>query len=223
MALVAGWGGAGAYVSSSVIRLAVDPGERSVDPRLPDRVNLVWQEVVDRASLAEIIRRPAFELYPSERNRMPFEDVIQGMKRDIRIERVDGTAEAATLRISFAYPDQAKAKGVVDALTRKLLDNPEVSDVSIVSGATLPEVPLAPDRIGFLERGLGLGALFGVLSAFLRWRTKWTLKVIGFGLAGFIAMGLLCFQYRGWLPESYTPLTRRCGSRRMTRKAPGGC
>ena len=100
-AIVAGLLAHGPYVSSSVIRMATLSDERPVDPQLPDRVNLVWQEVVGRASLAEIIRRPEFDLYKSERNRKPFEDVIEGMKRDIRIERVDETAEAATLRISL--------------------------------------------------------------------------------------------------------------------------
>ncbi len=209
----------GHYVSSSVIHVAAASDDRRVDPQLPDRVNMDWQEVVSRPSLSEMIRRPSFDLYKSERNRKPLEDVIEEMKRNVRIERIDqppaqgGMAQA--FRVSFSYPDKVKAKDVADALTERLRNlyaangdtarrhgEVDIPAVQIISPANLPQAPLAPDRLAFLAWGLGLGLLSGVLTAFLRWRAKWTMKMIGFGLVGLVAGAVLFFN--GWIPGWYT-------------------
>lgn len=46
-------------------------------------------EILSRTSLSELIQRPSMDLYRKERLRTPMEDVIEGMRRDIKITILD--------------------------------------------------------------------------------------------------------------------------------------
>ena len=166
------------YVSSAIIQPAA-----ADNPETVDRLHAAWQEATSRRSLSELIQRPNLDLYKAERNRQPLEDVIEDMKKDLRVELVAGSTE---VRVSFSYPDRFKAQAVVDALTQKVNDQIFLTERTrwVVAPATLPETPIQHDRLAFLMSGLGIGLLAGVMASFLRWRTRWTMKVKGFGLAG---------------------------------------
>jgi hypothetical protein len=207
VALVGSFIAHGPYVSSSVIRVADPAGERSVDPVLPDRVNMAWQDVMSRFSLSGIILQK--KLYQAERNRQPYEDVIDEMRRNIRIERIaappDRPAGTADFRISFTYSDRATVADVTQALTSKLVNRyAKGDDIGNPVIGNTPPASLPPDRQRFWNLGLRTGLLLGILIASLRWRTKYTLAIVGFGLAGMIATHLLYFKYTGYLPGHYT-------------------
>jgi uncharacterized protein (TIGR03435 family) len=198
-----------AYISSSVIRTA--PGQNGADnPELSDRMNQIWGEAISRSSLSEIIQNPQLNLYSHERMRKPIEDVIEDMRRDLRIDvlQVDGNPQ---FRVSFTYPDRYKAQLVVEALTRRMLgldDNCAFhcaparprEEFRLMTHATLPDVPLKPDRLAFVIWGLGVGLVAGIVAYFIRWRAKWTLKVLACGLAGCAAAAALSFL----IPNRYT-------------------
>ena len=65
----------GIYVSSATVRA----GDWQ-DPQTIERIQHAWQQVISRRSLSEIIQRPNLDLYKSDRNRKPLEDVIEDMK-----------------------------------------------------------------------------------------------------------------------------------------------
>jgi hypothetical protein len=180
----------GLYLSSAVIQ-----GGPTNDPQIADRLHQAWFEVTSRGSLSEVIQRPDLDLYKGQRRRQPLEDVIEGMKsKDLKVQILHDHGVSA--RVSFLYPDRYKAKAVVDALTRKLADHAHLE----VAAASLPEAPIGPNRLAFMVWGLSIGLATGVVASSFRWRAKWTMKVIGFGLAGCVIAAAL-----SWLiPNRYT-------------------
>jgi hypothetical protein len=165
----------GRYVSSAVIQ-----GGRKDDPQSVDQIHQAWRDVLSRSSLSEVIQRPNLDLYKGERRRQPLEDVIEAMKtKDLKVQMLNDRGASAA-RVSFAYPDRYKAQAVMDALTRKLAGQAHLA----VAPASLPGAPIAPNRLAFMFWGLGIGLLTGVVGSLFLWRARWTMKVIGFGLAG---------------------------------------
>ncbi len=146
---------------------------------LRSRLSPIQQDLLSRASLAEIIRRPVFDLYPSERSRFPMEDVIQEMRdRDFKIEPADATS----FRISFQYPDRYKARAVVREIVARIMP---AGGLQVVTQPTLPDHPSEPDRLRISAIGLGAGLMLGLLIAFLRTRPlRWTLVMAASAVAG---------------------------------------
>jgi uncharacterized protein involved in exopolysaccharide biosynthesis len=120
------------YVSTAVMSITPQPdplrpmSPQAIRQRSFDRIVEMQNTTLSRASLSEIIRRPALDLYKKERRQSPIEDVVEQMRRDIRIRArwsADGglteSLSPIVLDISFAYPDQAKAQGVVRELANR--------------------------------------------------------------------------------------------------------
>jgi len=79
--------------------------------------------ILSRQSLAAIINDPLLDLYKAERRRRPLEDVEDEMRRNIHIQAVRSANDGAVVfRVSFSYPDQAKAQATVRALTARLTE-----------------------------------------------------------------------------------------------------
>jgi uncharacterized protein involved in exopolysaccharide biosynthesis len=170
----------GRYVSTAVLRTS---GSQTAVLRT--------QEVLSRSSLAEIIQRPSLRLYPGERTREPMEDVIEGMRtRDIRVQQV-----GPDLHISFAYTDPVKAQAVTRALmTRFTGSEPDSTPPTgvayeVVEASTLPDQPIAPNRLTFLAAGLLIGLAVGLLAAATMRRPRWVRRMAAFAVAGCL-MGL---------------------------------
>jgi hypothetical protein len=160
------------YQSFAIIHLQPEGDLRS-------RLRPIQENLLSRASLGEIIRRPAFDLYPSERMRLPMEDVTQVMRdRDFEI----GPADANSFRISFQYPNRYKAQAVVRDVAVRLIS---AGGLQLVTQPTLPDHPSEPDRLRMSAIGLGAGFALGLLIAFLRTRPlRWTLVMAASALAG---------------------------------------
>jgi uncharacterized protein involved in exopolysaccharide biosynthesis len=114
------------YVSSAVISVTPQP-----DPLRPTSPDFLRQraanqfaemenEILSRTSLAAIVLD--LDLYKKERQRIPLEDVLQQMRRNIRIEArqsADAGLAPMVLSISFVYPDQVLAQAAVRELAAK--------------------------------------------------------------------------------------------------------
>jgi uncharacterized protein involved in exopolysaccharide biosynthesis len=78
--------------------------------------------------LQELIQRPSLNLYPKERQRKPMEDVIEQMRKAIKITLLEaGAAQpgqkfASAFEISFSYADRYKAQAVVRELVSKFTE-----------------------------------------------------------------------------------------------------
>src|SRR3569833_387040 len=110
------------YVSSATIVVTpmADPARpaspEALRQRALERVERMKTEMLSRAVLSSIINDPRIVLYYVELQRKPLEDVINDMRRNIRMEALP-VAHAALApiiyRISFAYPDAVKAQATV--------------------------------------------------------------------------------------------------------------
>jgi hypothetical protein len=170
----------------------------------PGAFDQVVRGALSRANLSEIIQRPSLQLYKKERARVPMNEVVENMRKDIRIApRGDGVVEVA-----FAYPDRAKAQATTAALVNRLAISmtsirqnsaslwqrawpndppPAGQKVALVSAPDLPETPVGSTRPIFLA----IGTAAGVFAAWLLWRPKRNLGLVGFAVVGAaIALGV---------------------------------
>ena len=115
----------GRYVSSALLRAT--PPKGGGCRQASQQVGMMQQELLSRSSLAELIQRRSLDLYRGERQRMPMQDIIERMRRDIQIRRVPGAeGNGSTLSVSFAYPNRFKALAVARALTTRFVEGNQV-------------------------------------------------------------------------------------------------
>ena len=125
------------YVSSATLRITPQQvPERlvpsNINTQIAQRLTAMQQEILSRTSLSELIQRPSMDLYKKDRLRSPMEDVVESMRKDIKIVILDvptapsqstpGRIVASAFQISFAYPDRYKAQAVVRELVTKFTE-----------------------------------------------------------------------------------------------------
>jgi uncharacterized protein involved in exopolysaccharide biosynthesis len=133
------------YVSQASLRIT--PAQISeailpsvVNQQMADRINEMQQDILSRTSLAELIQRPALDLYKKERDRKPLDDVIEQMRtKDVKIQVMNlgsnpqsassAHATGSAFTVSFAYHDRYKAKAVVDALVSRFVNSNDSGQV----------------------------------------------------------------------------------------------
>jgi len=118
------------YVSTALMRITPQQvPERlvpsAINSQMAERLTQMETEILSRTSLSELIQRPSLNLYPKQRQGMPTEDVIEIMRKDIRISMLDTPVQgtnhtaAAAFVISYKYSDKYKAQAVVRELVSK--------------------------------------------------------------------------------------------------------
>jgi len=122
------------FVSQALLRITPQQvPERlvpsAINSQMAERLTQMQEEILSRTSLIEMIQRPALNLYPKERQRMPMEDIVEQMKgHDIKISMLDMATQganrgvAAAFVIQFKYPDKYKAQAVVRELVSKFTE-----------------------------------------------------------------------------------------------------
>ena len=104
----------------------------TINQQLTERIQQMENEILSRTSLSGLIQDPRLDLYKSERQNKPLEDVIEEMRsRDVRIQIVslpgDERRRASAFTVSFSYPDRLKAQQTVQALITKFNDANQTS------------------------------------------------------------------------------------------------
>ena len=118
------------YVSTAVMRITPQQIPDRLVPsmmssQMAERLQQMQTEILSRSSLAEIIQKPALDLYKKERSRLPMEDIVQEMKnKHISIIPVNdaaalGSRFASAFQIRFSYTDKYKAQAVVRELVTR--------------------------------------------------------------------------------------------------------
>lgn len=196
-----------AYVSSATISVTpvVDPA-RPVSAEVAQEhvaqcVEEMQTDVMSRAKLAAVIDDSRLRLYETERRTTSLENVIDEMRRDIRIETVSSTKRglaSMVFSISFAYPDAPKAQATAGTLAGKFIEanlnrglaqqkvyrpRPPVGEVAaLLSAASLP-VKAEPNRFVFVGWGLAIGIAMGLMAAeTIRW-PRFVRRIAAFGAA----------------------------------------
>jgi polysaccharide biosynthesis transport protein len=125
------------YISLAVMRITPQQVPQTLVPsainsQMAERLTQMQTEILSRTSLSELILRPSLNLYPKERQRLPTDDVVEMMRKDIKISLVDPTATAtppappnrmaAAFAIQYKYTDKYKAQAVVRELVSKFTE-----------------------------------------------------------------------------------------------------
>jgi hypothetical protein len=115
------------YVSTAVLRLvSADPRSTDSAQAAAEHMPEMFQQVLSRDSLAEIILRPSLQLYGPERARRSLDEVIKQMRqRDLHVEPQRDSSfggRPTAFRISFEDSDLAKARACVQAVVSKFVE-----------------------------------------------------------------------------------------------------
>lgn len=121
------------YISTAVMRITPPQVpeklvQSNVTSQITERLGAMQTEILSRGSLRDLIERPALDLYKRDRQHKPMEDIIEAMRKDIRIELLDSPSTqtrnraASAFQISFSYPDRYKAQAVVRELVTKFIE-----------------------------------------------------------------------------------------------------
>ncbi len=95
----------------------------AVNQDIVDRINALSQQVLSRNELTNLIRN--LNLYQRERNRMPLEDVLEVMRKSIKLTPMSpivGSRNVPAFQVSFAYSNRFDAQKVVSSLVSKFID-----------------------------------------------------------------------------------------------------
>jgi polysaccharide chain length determinant protein (PEP-CTERM system associated) len=134
IAVVAGFLWPDTFVSTAVMRITPQQVPQSLVPsnistQISERLTAMQQEILSRTSLQELIQRPSLNLYPKERQSQPMEDVIERMRKAVKITLMEPAGNqsqqqrfASAFQINFSYPDKYKAQAVVRELVTKFIE-----------------------------------------------------------------------------------------------------
>jgi succinoglycan biosynthesis transport protein ExoP len=119
------------YISMASIRV-VPPAvpeklvPTNVSVQMAERVTAMQQTILSRNTLTNIIQ--TYDLYRRERSRLPMEDIIEKMQKDIKVTGLTslggggGPARAAAFRIGFQYENRYVAQKVTRDLMTRFID-----------------------------------------------------------------------------------------------------
>lgn len=93
---------------------------------MTDRISSMAQSILSRGTLTSIINQ--FQLYPRERTRLPIDDIVESMRKDIQISPVsswgsgDGNRQVSAFQVKYSYENRYQAQKVVEDLVRRFMD-----------------------------------------------------------------------------------------------------
>ncbi len=156
------------YISTAVMRVTPQQVPENLVPsainsRMSERLQQMETEILSRTSLAEIIRKPALNLYERELQRVPMEDVVQKMlNKDISISPITnvgsgGNRMVSAFTIQFKYTDRYKAQQVVRELVTKFTEQNvrfQQNQATVTNDFLTSELKAAKEKMGELSARL---------------------------------------------------------------------
>ncbi len=151
------------YVSSAQMEMIYGPAAPAEGRvNLQERLIRMEQEILSRTSLSQVIQDPRLDLYKSERERIPLEDVIEQMRgRDVRIRFEASGSNYVTFGTSFAYSDRVKARDTVQVLLTRFVDWNQVAQATalqVKNHLSRTEIERLEARVAVLEKRLGIAS-----------------------------------------------------------------
>lgn len=145
------------YVSQAVVKIVPQQVpqnmvQSAINQQMSDRINSMAQTILSRTVLTTIIN--SFGLYQRERSRMPIEDVIEMMKKNILILPVaspTGTTDRIpAFGVSFSYENRLMAQRVVQDLVSRFIDE----NIRNRSNATFQTTQFMKDQLDDAKKEL---------------------------------------------------------------------
>ena len=143
------------YVSEVAIRSTAKPAALSAS----------LHNVLSRPQLKALIEK--HQLYTSSHSRLPLEDIIEKMKKDIHVSRNVSDRAPRALTVSFAYEGGAVAQRVTTDLAAALAQTGLYSEFDSASKPS----PIYPNRTMIALSGMFAGAVLGF--AWTAWKRRW--------------------------------------------------
>jgi polysaccharide biosynthesis transport protein len=119
------------YISEGIIRVVPPQVPQSYVPtninsQMSQRINSMYQTISSRGNLTNIIN--LYDLYRRDRSRKPMEDIVEQMRRAIKIGSVvplaQGDREISAFKITFSYENRIVAQKVTaDLVSRFMTEN----------------------------------------------------------------------------------------------------
>ena len=119
------------YVSTAIIRVVPPIVPESFVPsninsQMSQRINSMYQTISSRGNLTNIIN--LYDLYRRDRSRKPMEDIVEQMRRDIKVGSVvplsQGERQISAFQITFSYENRIVAQKVTaDLVSRFMTEN----------------------------------------------------------------------------------------------------
>jgi hypothetical protein len=173
------------YQSVGVLKVLA-PSETRAIQVTSARNQAIWneieelrQEVVKPKSLFEIIQRR--NLYTHERSRMPVDDIVALMAKNILVRPVTSSDPVSRFTIEFNYGDALMAQKVALDLMARFIDHSVRNDTTAeylsrprkmrlepLELASLPLKPMSPNKPWIGTLGLFVGLLTGLTWALIR-------------------------------------------------------
>lgn len=168
LASVVYWSHPAQYRSRAVLTAKLGSGPMTTQ-REAELLGPLVARVLSRRALAELVTE--LDLYPELRKQQPLEDVLEEMKRSIRI----GPAPVGTAtELSFDYPQPYRAQAVVGRLVNRLvvenLRLHSAGTLELVDPPTYPQHSLPGKFSQMMAQGLVGGALLGAAAGW--WRAR---------------------------------------------------
>ena len=101
----------------------------TVTSRIEDRLQTISQQILSRTRLEPIVTE--FNLYAEMRRRLPMEDIVERMRRDITVQTVRGDI----FRVSYVANDPAVAQRVTERLSSLFIEE-NLRDREVLAEAT---------------------------------------------------------------------------------------
>jgi polysaccharide chain length determinant protein (PEP-CTERM system associated) len=145
------------YVSQAVVKIVpqqvpVNMVQSAINQQMSDRINSMAQEILSRTVLTTIIN--TFDLYKRERGRMPIEDVIELMKKNVQINPVTNSTTASdrvpAFAVQFSYENRLMAQRVVQDLVSRFID----ANIRNRSNATFQTTQFMKDQMDDAKKQL---------------------------------------------------------------------
>lgn len=117
------------YTSQAVVKIVPQQVpqnmvQSAINQQMSDRINSMAQTILSRTVLTTIIN--TFGLYTQERSRMPIEDVIERMKKNVQILPVSSVTASSdrlpAFAVTFSYGNRLLAQRVVQDLVSRFID-----------------------------------------------------------------------------------------------------
>ena len=117
------------YASQAVVKIVPQQVpqnmvQSAINQQMSDRINSMAQTILSRSVLTTIIN--SFGLYPRELSRMPIEDVIEQMKKNVLIQPVasstGGSDHLPAFAVTYSYENRLLAQRVVQDLVSRFID-----------------------------------------------------------------------------------------------------
>lgn len=145
------------YVSQAVVKIVpqqvpVNMVQSAINQQMSDRINSMAQEILSRTVLTTIIN--TFDLYKRERGRMPIEDVIEIMKKNVQITPVANSTTPGdripAFAVQFSYENRLVAQRVVQDLVSRFID----ANIRNRSNATFMTTQFMQDQLNDAKKQL---------------------------------------------------------------------